>query len=144
MNSYTGKMNSNNSYRIKQWISVTCFMVHGGNGGAGWDEGPCRDFSKKDSKSAFVVQVYFLGEVAVVSNSTALRKGHWLHRYDRRRALTLTWWQSNNSLSSLWHPCCSSLRQPVEVQASRVSWPSTIEIPGWCRKLKNLYLGRLY
>ena len=39
-----------------------------------------------------------------------------------------------NSLSSLWY--YSSLRQLVEVQASHASWPSTIETPGWCRKVE--------
>jgi len=42
-----------------------------------------------------------------------------------------------NSLSSLWYSHYSSLRQLVEVQASRASWPSTIETPGWCRKVKG-------
>ena len=46
-----------------------------------------------------------------------------------------------NSLSSLWY---SSLRQLVEVQASRASWPSTIETPGWCRELKKIYLEWSY
>jgi len=32
------------------------------------------------------------------------------------------------SLSSLWHPCCGSLWQLVEVQVSCASWPSTIEV----------------
>ena len=38
-------------------------------------------------------------------------------------------------------PAAARFDKLVEAQVSWASWPSTIKTPGWCRKLKNLYLG---
>ena len=40
-------------------------------------------------------------------------------------------------------PVAARFDKLVEVQVSWASWPSIIKTPGWCRKLKNLYLGCL-